>query len=223
MPNPPAAISPQVLSLPPRAGGPPTLLVVLLHGVGASAESFHPVARALAPVLPRAEFVTPDGFHPYDEGGGGWQWFSRRGISNANRPVRVREAGVEVSRWIDGQLDRRGLARDRLVVVGFSQGAMVGAWLAVHRAPAPAAVVMLSGRVADDLAPVAGSVATPVFMGQGDSDPVVLPAELEPGVRTLEAWGARLTKRLYPGLAHQVDGRELADVEAFLNAALGGP
>jgi phospholipase/carboxylesterase len=221
VPNPPAAASPQVLTIPSRAGAP-TLLVVMLHGVGASAESFQPVARALAPLLPRAEWLTPDGFHPYDDGAGGWQWFSRRGISDANRPVRVREGATEVSRWIDGELDRRGLAHDRLVVVGFSQGAMLGAWLAVHRSPAPAAVVMLSGRVADDAAPVAGLVATPVFMGQGDDDPVVLPAELDPGARSLAAWGARVEKHRYPALAHQVDDRELRDVAAFLTAAVGG-
>jgi predicted esterase len=81
---------------------------------------------------------------------------------------------------------------------------------------------MLSGRVADDAAPVAGLVATPVFMGQGDDDPVVLPAELDPGARSLAAWGARVEKHRYPALAHQVDDRELRDVAAFLTAAVGG-
>ena len=221
VPNPPAAPSPQVLSITP-SGGSPTLLVVMLHGVGASAASFQPVARALAPVLPRAEFVTPDAFHPYDDGSSGWQWFSRRGINDENRIVRTREAGGEVSRWIDGELDKRGLARDRLVVVGFSQGAILGAWLAVHRSPAPAAVVLLSGRVADDAVPVAGTVSTPVFVGHGADDEVVSPSLLDPSVRSLEGWGARVTRRLYAGLGHQVDQRELREVEVFLVAMVGG-
>jgi phospholipase/carboxylesterase len=211
---------PNVLSIAPEAGAP-TELVVLLHGVGAEASSFHAIARALAPTLPQAELLTPDGFQPYAQAPTGRQWFSRLGLTDANRPTRVREAGEEVSRWIDGELAARGLGRDRLVVVGFSQGAMVAAWLAVHRAPPPAAVVMCSGRFADDAVPVAGSVSTPVFMGHGTDDAVMSPAVSEPSARALEAWGARVTRRSYPGLGHQIDERELRDVAAFLKAALG--
>jgi phospholipase/carboxylesterase len=171
--------------------------------------------------LQRAELIVPDGFHPFDGGGQGRQWFSVRGVTDENRPARVRDAGAEVSRWIDVELLRRGLGSDRLVVVGFSQGAIVGAWLAVHRAPRPAAVVILSGRVAEADVPSAG-VGPRVFIAHGDRDGTIPASLVDSGASVLEAWGARVTKRVYPGLGHEIDERELRDVAAFLAGAVEG-
>jgi phospholipase/carboxylesterase len=202
---------------------PPTHLVVFLHGVGADAQSFQDVAQSIAPAIPHADLVVPDGFHPWDGGSTGRQWFSLRGIDDANRPTRVREGGEEVSRWIDAELAKRELARDRLAIVGFSQGAMLTAWLATHRSPRPAAAVMLSGRVAEDRSPDADGGAVPVLIAHGDRDPLIAVDVVEPGARVLQTWGARVTTRVYPGLAHHVSSEELSDAAAFLKAALEKP
>jgi phospholipase/carboxylesterase len=204
------------ISIGARAA-PPSHLVVLLHGVGADAASFQDVARALSASLPHAEFLVPDGLDAFDGGGTGRQWFSVRGVTPENRPARVREGSARVSKWIDAELARRGLPADRLVVGGFSQGAIVAAWLGVHREPRPAAVLMLSGRVADDEKPVVGS-GPRVFMGHGDRDPVMPVEEVASGASALDAWGAHVTTRIYPGLGHQIDARELRDLREFLSA-----
>jgi phospholipase/carboxylesterase len=201
--------------------GKPSHLVVLLHGVGADAASFQGVARALSGSLTHAELLVPDGFQPFDGGGQGRQWFSVRGVTEENRPARVRDAGGEVSRWIDAELVRRGLGADKLVVVGFSQGAILAAWLAVHRAPRPLAVVMLSGRVAEGDVPSVG-VGPRVLVAHGEQDRVMPVSLVEPGARVLEAWGARVTKKVYPGLGHEVDARELRDVAEFIASAVEG-
>ena len=211
-----------VISIEPRQGAT-SHLVVLLHGVGASAESFQEVARVLASGLPSAEFLVPDGFHPFDGGGDGRQWFSVRGVTEENRAARVREAGAEVSRWIDGELASRGLGGDRLAVIGFSQGAILAAWLALHRAPRPAAAVMLSGRVAEDQPAERGATAPEVFIGHGERDPMMPVAQVAQSTRVLQAWGARVTARTYPGLGHHLDARELGDVAEFLKRVLEQP
>lgn len=210
--------SSNVIVLPPRAT-PATHLVVLLHGVGADAASFQDIGHALASAIPSAEMLVPDGFHPFDGATTGRQWFSLTGVTDANRPARVRAGGEEVSRWIDAELARRGLGGERLVLVGFSQGAMVSAWLAMHRSPRPAAVVLLSGRVDVDEPPPSGP-PFPVMVAHGDRDGVIASSTVEPGARILQAAGGRVTTRVYPGLAHNVDGRELDEVRAFLKSAL---
>lgn len=203
-----------VIVIPPKQA-PATRLAVLLHGVGDSAAAFQDIGRALDDAIPRAELLVPDGFHPWDGGGSGRQWFSLTGITEQNRPARVREAGEEVSRFIDAELAKRGLSGDRLVLVGFSQGAMLASWLAVHRSPRPAAVVMLSGRVVEsDVADV--GAGPPVFVAHGAIDPVIPVSVVDPGVRRLEGWGARVTKRVYPRLAHHVDAQEMREVRDFL-------
>ena len=227
----PAVPSPATTPAPPQvfevgpdgadAGAHPHDLVVFLHGVGASADSFRHLAEQVAPAIPQARLVIPDGFYPFDGAATGRQWFGMRDLTEKSRGERVGRAGREVSEWIDAQLDRQGLAHDRVAIVGFSQGAMLAAWLSVHRSPSPRAVVVLSGRVSDDAPPVPGSVSTPVLWLHGAKDTVIPAAYVEPGVATLTAWGARVTKRTYPDLAHQVDARELAETKVFLAASLG--
>lgn len=217
---PAASTSPasKVITLAP-ASAPATCLVVLLHGVGADAASFQDLGRALAGDVPRCEMLVPDGFHPFDRAESGRQWYSMTGVTDANRAARVREGALEVSRWIDAELARRKLPGERLALVGFSQGAMVSSWLAVHRTPRPAAVVMLSGRVSDDDPPTKGA-PVPVLVAHGDADAVVPVSVVEPGERVLTAWGARVTTRVYPGLAHRVTPEELREAGAFLKRAL---
>ncbi|KAI9817468.1 MAG: hypothetical protein M1827_001078 [Pycnora praestabilis] len=61
---------------------------------------------------------------------------------------------------------------------------------------------------------------TPIFMGHGDVDPLVKP---EWGRRTAEAlkeWGWTVDLKMYPGLAHSADPKEIDDLEAYLMARL---
>jgi predicted esterase len=57
-------------------------------------------------------------------------------------------------------------------------------------------------------------------VAHGDRDPLIPPSTVEPGARILQASGARVTTRVYPGLAHSVDARELDEVRAFLKSAI---
>jgi phospholipase/carboxylesterase len=207
-----------VITIPAR--GAPRYLLVLLHGVGDHAVGFQGVGRELSPGLPEVEILIPDGFHPFDGGGEGRQWFSRVGITEKNRAERIQAAGTEVSSWIDGELRERGLSADRLAVGGFSQGAMVSGWLALHREPSPRAVVMLSGRLSEDPSWPVTQVSMPVFLGHGSDDSVIPVSFLAPAAKDLAARGARITERVYPGMAHQISRQELADVESFLRSAL---
>ncbi|NOK19300.1 phospholipase [Corallococcus carmarthensis] len=205
----------RVLTLPP-ASGQTKLLVVLLHGVGASADSFLPIARALAPAVPDAEFAVLEGLHPFDGATQGRQWFSLQGITEQNRPARVRQAGTEVSAWLDGALAQRGLGPERVVLLGFSQGAILAQWLALHRQPSPLAVVSLSGRLAEDAPAVPGSTSVPVLLVHGTRDPVIASRFSEEAAKELEARGAHVRLKLFPALAHGVDAAVLEEVQHFL-------
>jgi phospholipase/carboxylesterase len=206
-PKPPRVLHEGVTAAPER-------LVVFLHGVGASADDLLPIASALAPSLPGAEILLPDGFHAFDGGGGGRQWFSLRGVNDANRPARVRAAAIEVDAYLEQELSRRHLARDRLVVIGFSQGAMLGEWLAVHRPLR--AVVAFSGRFADD-EPVVRTT-TPVLIVHGARDPLIPVAEAHAAAAALEARGAAVTVHIHPALGHGIDPKAVEEARAFLEA-----
>lgn len=194
---------------------PARRLVVFLHGYGDSADGFLPLARAIAAELPDAEALVPDALHPREGGGPGRQWFSRLGATEQNRPARVEEAGRAVSAWLDEELRARGLDGRQLIVVGFSQGAMLAQWLALRRSPAPAAVVSLGGLLAvEGAAPGAR-----VLLVHGDADTVIPVQASEAALPRLTALGVAAELRVISGLGHGVDDRALAAVRAFLATA----
>ena len=199
----------------PAMTPPAQFLAVFLHGIGDNAIGFASIARALKPALPRAELLVPDGFDPFDGGGDGRQWFSRHDLDDDNRPGRVKQAGERVSAWLDAQLDARKLAHDRVVLIGFSQGAIVSLWLATHRRPAPLAVAALSGRYADDASIAPGS-SSPVLIVHGARDPVIPVSFATSSAKDLEARGVQVMVRIHPDLAHGVDDLALRETRDFL-------
>lgn len=209
----PAPAPPRVLHVKPAAA--PSQLVVVLHGVGADADDLLPVARALSPTLPDAEWLVADAFHPFSGGGPGREWFSIVGVTEENRGARVKIAAEEVARWIDDELAARKLGWDRLVLLGFSQGSILANWLAVHRGPR--AVVAFSGRFADDGPMVRTS--TPVLVVHGARDPVIPVSNADDVKKALEARGARVTVSIHPALGHGIDAQGIDEARAFLASA----
>lgn len=126
-------------------------------------------------------------------------------------------------------LEARGWSRDRIALIGFSQGACLAAEY-VWRNPGRWASVMIftGGLVGPEghAWPVGGDLAgTPVLLSNGDEDPFV------PWSRTVEtadrfrAAGASVDLRLYPGREHLVNDEEVAIARTMLagTAALARP
>jgi phospholipase/carboxylesterase len=217
----PRARPPRVLTIPAATPAPGFLLVVL-HGVGASADDLYPIARAWSPSLPGAEALLPDGLQPFDGGGSGRQWFSLRGITDATRPALVRGAASDVSAWIDEQLAARQLGRERVVLVGFSQGSMLAMWLAVHRQPAPLAVVAYSGRFADDTPAPGGQAPAPVLIVHGSADPMIPVEQAAVAERELARRGAKVARVIVPGLGHGISPDGARQGLAFVREQVAG-
>ncbi len=66
-------------------------LFLLFHGVGAQPESMLGIAKLLNQEFPMSMIVSIAAPHPCDLGAG-YQWFSVRGVTEENRPRRVRDA-----------------------------------------------------------------------------------------------------------------------------------
>jgi hypothetical protein len=79
----------------------PQQLVLLFHGVGSKASDLAPLGRTLAPHMPDALFVS---VQAPDAQGSGWQWFSVRGVTEANRPARV---AATMQRFVQAVRDRQ--------------------------------------------------------------------------------------------------------------------
>src|ERR1700736_2148828 len=63
-------------SRPPPAGGKPRRLVILLHGLGADGNDLIGLQQYWGPLVPDAEFISPNAPFPCDMAPYGYQWFS---------------------------------------------------------------------------------------------------------------------------------------------------
>lgn len=204
---------PRVLNVP--AQGTTQRLMVVLHGVGGSAENTLPLARSLSAMAPDAEVLVPDGLFPFSGGPQGREWYSLQNIDEGNRAARVEPSGVALSAWLDEQLAQRKLDGSKLIVVGFSQGAGLAQWLAVRRKPAPTAIA-LAGRFAIE-GDARAAPGARVLIVHGTADAVVPVANAQRSVDALTARGATVELELIPELGHSIDARVLERVRRFLS------
>jgi phospholipase/carboxylesterase len=206
--------------MPPRAGGPPRQLVVLLHGVGADGSDLIELAPALARRLPSAAFVAPNGPEPCDMAPFGCQWFSLRDRRPDALLLGVQAVAPLVDAFLDAELERCRLADHQLALVGFSQGTMVALHVAPRRQRAVAAVLGYSGALlGGERLPEEASSRAPVYLVHGDADEVVPVAATYAAVARLQAAGIPVQWSIRPSLPHAIDPESVEQGAAFLAAA----
>jgi phospholipase/carboxylesterase len=207
----------------PASGGKPRQLVVLLHGLGADGSDLIGLAPYWAPLVPDAEFVSPDAPFPCDMAPFGRQWFSLQDRSPVSIFAGVRAAAPILDNFLDKALAARGLDERSLVLVGFSQGAMMSLYVGLRRAIAPAGIVGFSGAlIGSETLAQEIRVRPPVLLIHGDADEIVPPEALPMAVAGLTAAGVPVESLTCPGLGHGIDEAGLASGGAFLRQVLGG-
>ncbi len=134
------------LRLLPAHRAVPNSLIIVLHGVGADAASMRPLGERLHAANPTSAVIIPDAPTPSNLGGG-YQWFSVRGVTDINRSDRIASALLWLDRFIAEERQRYGIKQDCVAISGFSQGAMMALAL-VGRPNPPSAVAAIAGRIA---------------------------------------------------------------------------
>src|SRR6218665_3813406 len=165
------------------------LLVILLHGVGSNGADLAPLGQAWSAALPGAVFASPNA-PERSSFGSGYQWFSVAGVTEENRPGRIRDARAAFDAEIGGIIEKQGFAGklDRVVLVGFSQGTIMALDAVASGRWPVAGVVGFSGRLAAP-EPLPPSVKPPVLLIHGAADPVIAAAETTKAAAVLQAHG----------------------------------
>jgi phospholipase/carboxylesterase len=194
-------------------------VLVLLHGRGTDEHDLFPLLDILDPearlvgVTPRAPLSLPPG---------GYHWYVVRRVGYPD-PETFFPAYEALAAWIDELPEALDVERGRIVLGGFSMGAVMSYALSLGAGrPPPAALIALSGfmpRVEGFELDLEGHVGLPVAIGHGSFDPII-PVEFGRDARErLEAAGFDVLYREAP-MAHSVDPGFLAELRPRLRAAL---
>lgn len=199
-----------------------TVLVVLCHGVGADGHDLIGLAERFGAGLTGAAFIAPDGPEPCDMAPMGRQWFSLQDRSPAVLDAGARRAAPLLLGTIEAELGRLGLGPEAVVLMGFSQGAMMVLHAGLRRRPAPRAILSYSGALLDSLeldAEISGR--PPVLLVHGRDDAVVPFARGPAAEAALRRVGVPVVCDWRAGVGHWIDEGGLAAGALFLKQVLG--
>lgn len=215
-------------SLELQTGDAPVASVVVLHGLGADGNDFVPIAQELdlSSVGP-VRFVFPHAPVRPVTINGGYRMRAWYDILTPDLVRREDEAGLRASLGeVQALLDReaaRGIAPERTVLMGFSQGCAMTLLAGVRAPQRLAGLAGLSGYL-----PLATHTAAersaanrdvPIFLAHGTLDPVVT---FDRGTATrdaLSALGYPVEWHEYV-MQHSVCAQEIADLNRWLLTVL---
>ena len=199
--------------------GAPEGALVLFHGRGADERDLLPLLDLLDPER-RLLGLTLRGPLTLPPGGAHWYVVPRVGFPDHDTFHSTYDA---VATELDSFLAEHDLPPERMVLGGFSQGAVMSYALGLGEGrPRPAAVMALSGFIptVDGFAiDPANAAGLPVAIGHGEHDPVI-PVEFARDARErLRDAGAELTYRESP-MGHSIDPGFLGELRGWLADAV---
>jgi len=191
-------------------------VLILVHGRGGNAEGMLQLARALD--RDDVAYLAPQA------AGNTWYPFSFLAPLERNEPYLGSALG-KLASVVEGVLDA-GIPAEKVLLLGFSQGACLTLEFAARYPRRYGAVIGLTGGViGPDGTPrdYPGSLeGTTVFIGTSAPDPHVPLGRVEESARVLERMGAWVEVRVYPGRPHTVNEDELERVRALINGVVTG-
>ncbi len=197
-----------------------TGLVILLHGVGSNGEDLAGLGAHWSGDLPGVSFASPNAPFRFDHGPG-YQWFSLNGITPDNRPARVEAARDAFDRQLSAILAEHQMENqlDKVVLVGFSQGSIMGLDAIVSGRWPVAGLVSFSGRLASPT-PYQPAVNTPVLMIHGMADSVIPYGETETAAAALREAGVTVSTQFDASIGHTISAQGARSAAEFIARCL---
>ena len=198
----------------PDDGGAGLPLIIAIHGRGADATDLSSLAMELSPDGYRG--VLPQGPRPVPLAPGwiGWAWYEL-GEDQAETVVASRDLLLP---FVDGTLARLSVPRERAVIAGFSQGAVMALHVGLTAQEPLGAIVAMSGHLpaAEQLTPLlADRRDRRVLVVHGTEDQT-LPIERGRRVREILE-GAGLQPEYHEfRMGHEISQQSLAVVREFV-------
>ncbi len=187
----------------------------MIHGRNAAPANI----LSLVPLLDRPEFA----YLAPAAAEGTWYPYSFLAERDRNEPG-LSSALAMLERVVNDTVSG-GVPKERIVLLGFSQGACLTAEFAAGHADRYGGVMVFTGGLIGPPGttwPYPGTFkGTPVFLGSSDVDPHVPRARVAESREVFERMGASVTERIYPGMGHLVNDDEIQFARGVMDSILG--
>lgn len=177
---------------------------IMIHGRGAGPANILDLVHVIG--MPDVAYLAP--------AAAGSTWYPKSFMAPTAENEPGISSGIAVVHGLIDQLATAGIPTDRIMLLGFSQGACLASTAAQRRPARYGAVIVLSGGL---IGPPGTSWAEdgrfdgmPAFFGCSDVDAHVPESRVRESAAVYERMGADVTTRIYPGMGHLVNEDEAA-------------
>lgn len=206
----------------------PDASIIWLHGLGADGHDFEPVVPDLGlPDHLSVRFIFPHApAIPVTVNNGyimpAWYDFRQTDLAVEHDEQGISRSARQIQLLIEQQ-EMHGIAPDRIILAGFSQGGAMAIHCGLRQAEPLAGVMALSAyllmpdHIDNEIS--SSACTTPMFMAHGVDDPVVPYAAGEASRRKLEIAGCHIEWHSYP-MEHRVCPQEIKDIGLWISGIL---
>jgi predicted esterase len=184
--------------------------MIMIHGRGASARDILSLTRDIQ--HPDFAYLAPQA--------NGNTWYPYRFIEPLERNEPWLSSALGIISSLVAHVGDAGIPPERVMLLGFSQGACLALEYGARNAQRYGGVVGLSGGlIGADGTPrdYPGSLGgTPVFLGCSDVDMHIPKYRVEESAEVMKRLGGDVTMRIYPGMGHIVNEDEVTFVREMM-------
>ncbi|QPC81508.1 alpha/beta fold hydrolase [Phototrophicus methaneseepsis] len=184
--------------------------MVLIHGRGAGP---HDMISLLG-------HINGPGYAYKVPGAANSTWYPNRFIVPRQQNEPYLSSALQKVDDVVAELVEQGIPTEKIMLLGFSQGACLAVEYAARHPHRYGGVVALSGGLIgadDELDDYDGQLAgTPIYLGCDDADFHIPQQRVHDSAAILSDMGADVTKQLFHGLGHTINNVELAVVRQMM-------
>lgn len=189
--------------------------MLMVHGRGASADD----------ILSLANEFDQAGFAYLAPQAAGNTWYPNRFLVPLAENEPWLSSALAFVGEVLAEINNAGIPTERVMLLGFSQGACLALEFAARNAKRYGGLVGFSGAlIGPDDTPreYKGALAgTPVFLGCSDVDFHVPKERVQESAEVLKRLGGEVTERFYPNMGHSVNQDEIDFVRGMMQRLIG--
>ena len=191
--------------------------MIMVHGRGAGPENILDLVPQLA--HPAFAYLAPAAANR--------TWYPLSFLSDRQKNEPYLSSALGALACVVARVVAGGLPTDRIVLLGFSQGACLASEFALRHPARYGGIIAFSGGLIGPPGttwPATGRFAgAPAFFGCSDVDAHVPAARVEESAAVYRGMGADVTARIYPGMGHTVIADEIDAARAIMLRVAGPP